>query len=59
MGSVEIGAIATVLTVPMALVLNAIGGIAILLLIAMFMPALMKPIPDVFDGEDSSPIQHN
>ena len=31
MGSVEIGAIATVLTVPMALVLNAIGGIAILL----------------------------
>ena len=41
---------------------SAIWGfysVPILLLIAMFMPALMKPIPDVFDGEDSSPIQHN
>ena len=49
MGSMEIGALATVLTVPLALVLNAIGGIVILLLVAVLMPVLMRPIRNVED----------
>jgi MFS family permease len=52
MGSVEIGALATVLTLPLALALNAIGGIVILLLVAVFMPVLRRPIRNVADNEN-------
>ena len=55
MGNVEIGALASIFGMSVALTANAIGGFILLLLIAIFMPALRRPIERVEDLPDDAP----
>ena len=55
MGNVEIGALASIIGMSTAIAVNAAGGLILLILIAIFMPALRRPIERVDDPpEDSS-----
>ena len=55
MGNVEIGALASILGMSAAIAINAVGGLVLLILIAIFMPALRRPIERVDDPpEDAS-----
>ena len=55
MGNVEIGALASIFGMSVALTANAIGGLVLLLLIAIFMPALRRPIERVEESPDDAP----
>ena len=49
LGTMELGAIASLYNVPVALAVNAIGVIALLVVIALLMPALRRPIKQVVE----------
>ena len=55
MGNVEIGALASIFGMSVALTANAIGGFILLLLIVIFMPALRRPIERVEESPDDAP----
>ena len=55
MGNVEIGALASIFGMSAALAINAAGGFVLLVLIAIFMPALRRPIERVEDSPDDAP----
>ena len=55
MGNVEIGALASILGMSAAIAVNAAAGLVLLLLIAIFMPALRRPIERVEDTPEEPP----
>ncbi len=55
MGNVEIGALASILGISAAIAINAAAGFVLLLLVAIFMPALRRPIVRVEDTPEDTP----
>ena len=55
MGNVEIGALASIFNISIAVAINAAAGLVLLLLIALLMPALRRPIERVEDSSDDAP----
>ena len=55
MGNVEIGALASILGMSTAIAINAVGGLVFLILVAIFMPALRRPIERVDDPPEDTP----
>ena len=55
LGNVEIGALASILGMSAAIAVNAVGGLVLLLLVAIFMPALRRPIVRVEDTPEEPP----